>query len=124
MIIYHFCAKRDLKSILRTGIYGGMIVEWTDQGYRMQTGWTWLTLDPDPKRQSWATSHIIPYDRTACRLTVDIPEDMLSQLYDRDGVAEIYPCTVRLFDGWAGSENWRVFDGIVPREWIQEWVLF
>ena len=77
-------------------------------------------MSPDPKNQSWATRNIVKYSRTAWRLTIDIPEVALSRLYDRFGITAMYPACACLFDGWPGSENWRVFHGVIPKEWIMK----
>ena len=78
----------------------------------------WLTLDPDPKQQSWATNYTIPYSRTAWRLTVEIPKDSEDRIFDREKIVQLYPKADCLFKRWAGSENWRVYHGIIPKEWI------
>ena len=53
-----------------------------------------------------------------CIASVDIPDVELSRLYDRFGITAMYPACACLFDGWPGSENWRVFHGVIPKEWI------
>lgn len=62
MILYHFCAKKHIKSILRQGLTEGMLAEPTAHGFRLYSGYTWLTADPDPGRQSC----IIPTASNAC----------------------------------------------------------
>lgn len=119
MNLYHFCADRHIKSILRTGIATGGLTEITPCGYVVHSGWVWLTIDPDPRRQSWATRNVIRYSRTAWRLTIEIPNDELCQLYNRKRIREIYPSADLLFSGWSGSDNWRIFRGSIPREYIK-----
>lgn len=133
--IYHFCADRDLKNILQKGlIIGGVLVPGIfrkgliiggvfvpgNLNWTIYTGYTWLTYDGMKSHQSWATRILIKHDRTAWRLTVEIPDDKTDRLYDRDGLEEILPGTRQLFDGWPGSECWRVYKGIIPPEWIKE----
>lgn len=72
MILYHFCAAKHIKSILRQGLTKGALAEPTPTGFRIYYGYTWLTVDPDPNKQSWATRNAIKYDRTAWRLTIDM----------------------------------------------------
>lgn len=120
MILYHFCAKRHVRQILRQGIAVGSLLEPSKAGYYIHSGWMWLTLDPDPKNQSWATNNRIPYSRTAWRLTVELPDGELDKLYDREKLTSRYPACDLLFKGWTGSENWRVYHGVIPKEFIVE----
>lgn len=120
IILYHFCAERHIKSIITRGLVKGALAEPMLTGFRIYSGWTWLTLDPDPGRQSWATKNLIKYDRTQYRLTIEIPDAESGKLFDRKGIAAIYPACDLLFNGFPGSENWRVFHGRIPPEWIIE----
>ena len=118
MKLYHFCSDKHIKSIMRQGLNTGAVVEPTDHGYIMHSGYIWLTKDPDPNNQSWATQHIVRYNRVAWRLTIEIPHEEENQIFDRECLAKVFPGSGPLFDGWAGSENWRVFKGMIPRDWI------
>lgn len=120
MILYHFCAKKNVKQILRQGIAIGGLTEIHRTGFYVHSGWIWLTLDPDPKNQSWATNNCITYSRTAWRLTVELPDSELAKLYDRKKLIPLYPACDLLFKDWDGSENWRAFHGVIPREFIIE----
>ena len=120
MTIYHFCAAKHVKQIIRQGFTVGAIPEPTHTGFIIHSGWTWLTHDPDPKNQSWATRNAIKHSRTAWRLTIEIPDDELHNLYGRVGICAIYPACDMLFRGFPGSENWRVFHGTIPKKWIIE----
>jgi hypothetical protein len=71
------------------------------------------------KKQSWATRNAIQYSRTAWRLTVEIPDNELDRIYDRQRLRAVYPLTEPLFEGWPGSENWCVHHGRIPREYIK-----
>lgn len=121
MIIYHFCAKRDLKSILRNGLTKGYVTLPTETGFEMFSGHIWLTLDGKANRQSWNTNQLIKYNRCARRLTIQIPDFIAKErLLTRQQLEAIFPGVGYLFDGWKGSENWRVFKGSIPPEWIIE----
>ena len=120
MILYHFCAAKHIKSILRQGLTKGALAAPTPTGFRIYYGYTWLTVDPDPNKQSWATQNAIKYDRTAWRLTIEIPVTECGKLYSRFGITTLFPACDGLFRGFAGSENWRVFHGRIPKEWIKE----
>lgn len=128
MIIYHFCCERDMRGIRNKGITKGGVV--CERSYRQNgkiryqpvivNGFQWVTLDEDRNRQSWATQILLRYDRTEYRWTVEIPEKEEGQLYDRDRLAALYPGSEQAFDGWAGSENWRVFRGNIPKFWLKK----
>lgn len=119
MRMYHYCCERDMKGIRKGGITEGAVVTWEGKGRGfpvIRKGWQWLTFSADHGGQSWATRETIRYDRTEYRWTVEIPDEDLSQLYDRDRLAAEIPGSEALFDGWAGSENWRVFHGPIFRK--------
>lgn len=120
MTIYHFCASRHVKKILREGLTVGMVCVPVHTGYIAYTGYTWLTLDPEPTRQSWATRNAIKYSRTAYRLTITIPASEEHRVMDQAEVEDRFPGSGVLFKGWGGSENWRVFRGSIPKEWIEK----
>ncbi len=121
MLIYHFCAERHVKKIRREGIRIGCVYVPKDgdaKSIEIYDGYQWLTLDPVRENQSWATRKLVKYDRTAFRFTVDIPNDQLDRLMDRDQLDKKLPGSGELFDGWKGSENWRVYHGWILPEWI------
>lgn len=120
MTIYHFCAARHVKKIVRQGLIIGGVATFGKTGYYAHTGYTWLTFDGDPKRQSWATRITIPYSRTAYRLTVEIPEEETGNIMDKEALEKHLPGSKLLFEGWKGSENWRVYHGLIPPEWIKK----
>lgn len=97
---------------------GGVVVP-EKKGFVMYTGWVWLTCDPDPTHQSWATQNFVQYSRTAWRLTIEIPDLWLKNIFDRQQLSEAVPGAEIVFDGYPYSEQWRAFDGRIPREWIK-----
>ena len=126
MILYHFCCERDMRGIRNHGISKGVLYT-EDKGkkpgqYRphIVANWQWLTLDGRKEAQSWNTHVLLPYDRTEYRWTVEIPDNMTDSLYDRDGLKALFPFTEMLFDGWDGSENWRVHHGPIPKRWLKK----
>lgn len=119
MILYHFCADRHVKSIMREGLTIGGICEMKPSGVVIHAGWIWLTLNADPNAQSWAKNQaLISYSRTTWRVTVEIPDGQLDRLYDRERLTDEYPSTSLLFRGFEGNEDWRVFRGRIPVKWI------
>lgn len=122
--LYHFCCERDMRGIRTDGITNGVVV-----GYHLinkgtwkeirQTdlihGWQWITYDGNHDRQSWATKQLIKYDRREYRFTIELPDNEVSQLYDRDRLEEVIPGSKELFDGWPGSENWVAYRGNISK---------
>lgn len=120
MILYHFCAQKHIDAILREGLTMGGVTELTASGVILHDGWTWLTLERDPRKQSWAKNQtILPYSRTAWRLTIEIPDSELKRLYNREKLTALYPATQLLFRGFEGCEEWRAFKGPIPAQWIK-----
>ena len=117
--LYHFCAARHMKSIK----YGGLRIGWVcvpgEKGIRIHSGYSWLTTDGDPKRQSWSTRQIVKYSRTAYRLTVEIPDEYADRIMDAEALEKHLPGSMMLFIGWKGSECWRVYKGYIPPDWIK-----
>ena len=118
MTLYHFCAEKHVKQILRQGLTLGALIEPNPTSFFLHEGWMWLTKDPNPNNQSWATQIMVKRKRTAWRLTIEIPNDEIRKLYDRSRIRMLYPASDLLFQGYPGSENWRVFHGVIPKEWI------
>jgi hypothetical protein len=121
MRVYHFCAEKHIKKILREGISKGGVYlpRYGDtKSVELFYGYQWVTLDPEKKNQSWNTREIVRYDRTAFRLTLEIPDDSEGQILTRDQLEKEVPGSGVLFDFWPGSENWRVYHGWILPEWI------
>ncbi len=118
MILYHFCANRHIRNILHKGICIGGVTEILPTGYVVHSGWIWLTLNGNPKEQTWDGGLLIRYSRTAWRLTVSIPDNKLERLYDRQRITGLYPGANTLFAGFRGAEDWRIFKGAIPAKWI------
>ena len=117
MILYHFCAAHMLQSILRSGITLGHLVE---PSGKMTGDHQWLTSDKNPDNQSWATRGLIGYDRTAYRLTVNIPDSRHRKLHLARCYLSSHPIeTIEfLLDGWSGSNDWYIYTGKIPPRWI------
>lgn len=121
MRLYHFCNERDVKSIMGTGLKLGKLVVPSYSnlaGFVIYDDWQWLTLDPDPKAQTWATKNLIGYSRTQWRLTVEIPKKYEKRLFDREGIRAQHRRADELFRKFEGCENWRVYHGQIPKSWI------
>lgn len=119
MTLYHFCAAHMVKSIQKSGLTRGVFPLLGARHVTLIDNCQWLTAEPDSAKQSWATSTIIPYSRTACRLTVEIPEGHTRKLYRAiDFIQELPERNKQLVTGWPGSDDWYVFKGIIPPRWI------
>lgn len=119
IILYHFCAARDVRSVLREGLTKGMTPIFKDGEPRMMQRTQWLTADKDPERQSWNTRHLVQYSRTAYRLTVSIPYSRRKKLVKATEFIKILTEeNAALVRDWAGSESWYIFFGNIPPEWI------
>ncbi len=117
--LYHFCAAQDISSILGTGLTKGCTPIWENGKLHAERKTQWLTTDKEPGRQSWNTRHVLPYSRTAYRLTINIPSSYNKKLVSAKSFIEQYPAeNASLITGWPGSENWFVFRGIIPPSWI------
>ena len=82
-------------------------------------GHQWLTSEPDPKKQSWATSVMIPYSRTAYRLTVLVPNRLTKNLHNSRWLRRALGNeNAHIIDNWEGSEKWLVYAGMIPPRWI------
>ena len=120
MTMSPFCGEKFVKSIRHDGLNVGMVCVPGKRGLVIYRGWIWLTLDKNAANQSWATRILIPYSRTAWRVTVDIPDSYLHRLFDRKMLQGMIPGSGALFDGWPGNESWRVYHGTIPPSWITE----
>lgn len=114
MILYHFCATRHHRKILHEGVTKGILAAPHGAGTLLKEGYQWLTTDPDPNNQSWATHELIDYDRTAYRFEISIPKSKHQYLQQAIKVAPW------LTEGWPGSEAWYYYSGMIPNSWITD----
>lgn len=117
MILYHFCPEHLKDSILKNGLKFGAYPLVSSNGFVKNV--QWLTSEKDADKQSWATSYLIPYSRTAYRLTVDIPKSYHKKLIQAHKYVERFESMDRkLVTDWQGSEEWYVYLGKIPPKWI------
>ena len=118
MVLYHFCAAHMIPSIMKHGLTLG---QWPRIG-ELHKNWPkcqWLTKDPNPKNQSWATRRLVSYSRTAYRLTVKIPDSHHRKCVKAtDYIKDLPDYEHSLITEWDGSENWYVYTGNIPPKWI------
>jgi hypothetical protein len=81
----------------------------------------WLTVNSDPLKQTWATSHGLNYSRTAYRLRIIIPGKHLRNLVAAGEFVKALPVEARYFvEDWTGSEDWYIYRGEILPQWIKE----
>ena len=79
----------------------------------------WLTEEPDADKQSWATRYKIGYNRTDCRLVVDVPDKYAGNLVRASDCVRSMPQICRqVVTDWEGSDKWFIYVGAIPPEWI------
>ena len=79
----------------------------------------WLTSESDKRKQSWATKQLIDYDRTAYRLTIQIPKSHHKKLVRAiDFVKDMSVERRRIIEDWAGSDQWYIYLGVISPKWI------
>lgn len=123
MKLYHFTPEHLLPEILKDGITKGVLPVFNDDDELeyFLPNCQWLTAEPYYYKQSWAPSHLIDYDRTACRLTITIPKSHRHKLIPAiDFVSSYSGLTKRCVTEYAGSEKWYVFLDRIPAGWIRQ----
>ena len=120
MKLYHFTSANHVQGCLRDGITLGMIPVLQDGKIGVIPGWQWLTVNPS-FQQVWANTEftILPYDRTAFRLTVIIPKTAQKQLFRWLDICNKFPID-RHLNAYGDPENWYVFRGRIKAGWIRK----
>jgi hypothetical protein len=119
MILYHFCPAHLAARIRKQGLTLGHFPMLGDGHYSFIPDMQWLTNDPAPENQSWATRQLVTYDRTAYRLTINIPAKRTRKLCKASVFVKDLPDAQReIVDAWPGSEHWYIYKGRIPPKWI------
>lgn len=119
--LYHFCAAHMVESIKKNGLTLGRFPVLGDGHITLIGGLQWLTAESTATKQSWATSTLIPYSRTAYRLTIEIPAGHERKLFKAlDFARQLPPGNERLITDWEGGDQWYIFKGKIPPRWITE----
>ncbi len=119
MILYHFAPAHLVSQILQDGLTLGTFPLYEDGELQFLPRCQWLTLEPDERKQSWATKSLIDYNRTAYRLTIAIPDSHHKKLIRASDFIRGFPQEAcRLIEDWPGSDKWYIFRGRIPPKWI------
>ena len=119
MILYHFAPAHMVAAIRREGLTLGKWPVFAGASVSTFYDCQWLTREKDPKKQSWATRHLVPYSRTAYRLTISIPASHRKKLSKASAHAQRLPIgNDCLISEWAGSDDWYIYRGKIPPKWI------
>lgn len=116
--LWHFTAPHLLEGILKDGIALGVTPVKENGKLRFLGAQQWLTSNMFFD-QEWCANSTLPYDRTAIRLQVKIPEDRRSSLLDYKGWrALLRGRMLPDFTACKSAKSWFVFQGIIEPEWI------
>lgn len=117
--LYHFCPAHMVDGIRLDGLTMGKFPCFKNGGVELIPNRQWLTAEPRPDKQSWATRRILPYSRTAYRLTVNIPDGCHKKLVKATEYIKSLPeCSRSVVEDWPGSDKWYIFCGRIPPKWI------
>lgn len=117
MILFHFTAQRFLAGIAREGLTRGTLIT-SLEPVRLERGWQWLTKNPS-FHQEWARgSGQLPYKTNEVRLMISIP-DRDSNLKKWSQIGFLYPEVMKVLNAYGDPENWMLYEGNIPREWVQ-----
>lgn len=119
MILYHFTSERHIQRVRNEGITMGVVLTSLNPIAARQ-GIQWLTSNPD-RLQSWKREGSrLPYDRTAFRITVEIP--LTDERLRRWLTAGPHLCdvdTVSVLNAFGDPENWWIYFGPIPPTWFR-----
>lgn len=126
VILYHFTASRFLTGIQSEGISRGMTPIKFKGFQSLVMDQQWLTKKKD-FFQEWCAWSSLPYDRTECRLTINIPKDFTTNLMDYEAYSK-WLGENKIDHFYADDNNqfcedvldWVVYQGKIPRQWIRK----
>lgn len=121
MKLYHFTAKRFVSAIEKHGLTMGRMLK-SVQPLQFILKKQWLTKNED-FAQEWAKgTGRLPYKRNEVRLTVEIPKSHEANCKPWSQMRFLTPDVAEDLSAFGDPENWYVYDGFVPPEWITEYV--
>lgn len=120
MRLYHFTSPLHVEGCCKEGIAKGSIPLVVKGKIGLAQNWQWLTSNPE-FHQEWANTEYstLPYDRTAFRLTVNIPKAHSCRLFKWTELCKSLSI-IEGFNDYGDPENWWVFAGRIRPGWIRE----
>ncbi len=119
MIFYHFTAKRFLDSILKEGLTRGVMVKSLSPATFLFNK-QWITTNPRFS-QEWAEgTGTRPYKRNEIRLTIDIPDDKMTNAKPWSQMKFLTPEVADDLSAFGDPENWWIYQGEIRPKWILE----
>lgn len=122
MTLYHFTPQRFIHSVLREGLTKGGVPLSLDPP-KLDHRFRWLTQN-ESFQQAWSRVHLFDYDRTAYRITIEIPRFARSKLSrwtqvgPKIGGERMYH-DINALNDRTDPENWFLFKGTVRRQWFR-----
>lgn len=121
MILYHFTAKRFLRSILSEGLTRGVMVKtFNPPSFIFHKQWLTKKKEFD---QGWSVgTGILPYKRNEIRLTLEIPLNKIENVKPWTQMKFLVPEVANDLEAsdLADPENWMIYQGEIKPEWIIE----
>lgn len=121
MILYHFTAQAFLERIQAQGLTRGMVPWSIDRktgDVICRRNLQWLTTNKEWS-QEWMKRGSVPFSRNSVRISIFIPRYAENFVIDWKPLCERYALESAgdLNEG-ADYENWRLFAGAIPPDWI------
>lgn len=117
-VFWHFTSAYHVGGCLRDGIALGVTPIRVKGNVEFLHAHQWLSSDKS-FRQSWCKYSTLPYDRTAYRLRIKIPERWHHNILDyKRWRALLRGRMMPNFAKCRSAKNWFVYQGIIPRSWI------
>lgn len=116
--LYHFSARHMADAIMREGITRGFVLVDFGPPIRMCHDYRWLTTNANWD-QSWSEgTGRLKYRRNESRLMIDIPMSESHRISPWKQIGPLISREYETLSAFGDPENWRLFRGNIPREWI------
>lgn len=122
MKLYHFTAGKFVRRIKQGGLIKGVMPISIKGSIAFIHDMQWLTLDPSYNQSwnAWGRGSYLNYDRTECRITVQIPKRCYGNLHEWPHIKRKLNILVPLnFDDFTDHSKWRVYIGRVEPSWLK-----
>lgn len=123
MILHHLTAAHNVRGIRAKGLVKGVLPWNLDRNgdCTFRRPFQWLTTNPS-FHQQWCLLGALPFPRNAYRVTVAIPDDRRKRLHPwLELVRRCNPDSAEELNRTGGDvENWWLYYGPIPPNWIIE----